>query len=90
MLQYREPKDFVFATGKLHRVSDWLDIAFGCLELDWKDFVQFDERFTRSVDPISLVGNAANARDHLRWVPQVSFESMVHQMVEADRQRELR
>lgn len=55
MLQCPKPRDFVFATGKLHRVSDWLDISFSHLGLDWHEYVKFDPIFSRSADPVSLV-----------------------------------
>ncbi|MCC6508348.1 MAG: GDP-mannose 4,6-dehydratase [Pirellulaceae bacterium] len=87
-LSHKEPKDFVLATGILHRVSDWLEISFGHLGLDWREHVKFDPRFARSVDPVSLVGDATTAQRDLGWKPQIGFEEMVKQMVEADCQRE--
>ena len=38
MLQYREPQDFVIATGKTHTVRDFCTRAFGAagIELDWR------------------------------------------------------
>lgn len=84
VLQCPEPRDFVFATGELHQVSDWLDIAFEHVGLDWHDYVEFDQRFARTVDPVTLVGNANAARSQLGWKPSISFEQMVKEMVEAD------
>lgn len=87
-LQHPTAKDYVLATGQLHKVQDWLDISFSHLGLDWKDYLKFDPRFARSVDPISLVGDASLARECLNWQPQTSFENMVRQMVDADLERE--
>ena len=36
MLQQDKPDDYVVATGESHSVREVLDIAFGALELDWK------------------------------------------------------
>lgn len=88
MLQHSTPKDFVFSTGVLHSVSDWLDIAFGHVGLNWRDYVKYDRRFARSADPVQLVGDASAARNELAWKPQVAFEDIVTIMVEADCRRE--
>ena len=87
LLQCEQPTDCVFATGVLHRVRDWLDIAFGHLELDWRDHVIQDPRFVRKVDPATLVGDASKASQMLGWAPTRSFEAMVVEMVESDLKR---
>ncbi len=88
MLQQPNPKDFVLATGTLHRVSDWLDIAFQHVGLDWHDYVKFDSRFARSVDPSKLLGDSSLARKELHWQSTIAFEDMVREMVDADWLRE--
>src|SRR5579859_3982068 len=44
MLQQDKPDDFVIATGETHTVREFLDLAFGRLELDWKRHVEIDPR----------------------------------------------
>jgi GDPmannose 4,6-dehydratase len=46
-LQHHSPEDFIFATGKIHRVEDVVEIAFGTLQLDWRVHVKQDPRFLR-------------------------------------------
>ncbi len=87
-LQHDAPSDYVLATGHLHKVQDWLEISFAHLGLDWHEYVKFDPRFARSVDPASLVGDATRAGKCLGWQPQVGFEDMVKLMVDADCRRE--
>ena len=87
-LSHDQPQDYVLATGNLHRVSDWLEIAFSHLGLNWRDHVRFDPRFARSVDPVCLVGDPSKARTELGWSSKLSFEDMVKQMVDADYRRE--
>ncbi len=84
MLQQEQPRDLVLSTGKLHQVKDWLDIAFRHVGLDWKDYVEFDPRFTRKADPQSLVGDSTLAREKIGWEPRVSFSELVEQMVDAE------
>lgn len=35
MLQQDKPDDFVIATGKMHSIKEFLDIAFNCVNLHW-------------------------------------------------------
>ncbi|MCA9134141.1 MAG: GDP-mannose 4,6-dehydratase [Planctomycetales bacterium] len=87
MMQLEQPMDLVLATGKLHQVRDWLDIAFGHVGLDWQEYVDFDPRFLRKADPQTLVGDSRRAQQTIGWQPQISFEQMVKQMVDAELKR---
>jgi len=84
MLQQDEPEDFVVATGKPHSVRRLLEVAFGLLDLDYKDYVRVDQRFIRPTDVDQLVGDATKAREKLGWEPNVTFEELMQMMVEAD------
>ncbi|GIW96689.1 MAG: GDP-mannose 4,6-dehydratase [Pirellulaceae bacterium] len=86
LLQHHEPMDCIFATGQLHRVQDWLDIAFNHLDLDWRNYVVFDPRFARKAEPTLLVGRPTRAQQVLHWTPSLSFDAMVIRMVEHDLQ----
>src|SRR5689334_1886905 len=39
MLQQPEPDDYVVATGETHSVRELVDVAFGCVGLDWQKYV---------------------------------------------------
>lgn len=84
MLQMEKPLDLVLSTGKLHRVRDWLDIAFDHVGLDWQKYVEFDPRYLRKADPQTLVGDSSLAETTIAWKPQVSFAELVQQMVDAE------
>jgi len=84
MLQQDEPGDYVIATGETHSVRDFLDAAFGYADLDWHDYVRTDARYFRPVDPPVLLGDASKAHHELAWKPEVSFEELVREMVQAD------
>ncbi|MBN1764083.1 MAG: GDP-mannose 4,6-dehydratase [Sedimentisphaerales bacterium] len=84
MLQQDQPDDYVIATGLSHTVRDFLDLAFGRLELDWHDYVELDPRYLRPAEVDTLLGNATRARTKLGWQPKVNFEQLVHLMVDAD------
>ncbi len=84
MLQQDEPDDYVIATGETHSVREFLELAFQYVNLDWRDFVEFDKRYLRPAEVDLLIGDSTKARQKLGWEPSVSFEQLVALMVEAD------
>lgn len=46
--------------------------------------VRVDPRYFRPTEVETLLGDAAQARERLGWVPETSFEALVREMVEAD------
>jgi GDPmannose 4,6-dehydratase len=84
MLQQDKPDDYVIATGKTHSVRELCEVAFGHLGLDYRDYVVSDPKFYRPAEVDQLVGDAGKARRVLGWEPRVSFEKLIHLMVDAD------
>jgi GDPmannose 4,6-dehydratase len=84
MLQQERPDDYVIATGDTHSVQEFLEVAFGCLELDWHKYVDTDERFFRPSEVDILRGDSSKARRSLHWEPKVKFADLVSMMVDAD------
>ena len=84
MLQQDEPDDYVIATNETHSIKEFLDLAFGYVNLSWEDYVVFDERYLRPAEVDLLIGDSTKAREKLGWEPSVTFEELVHLMVEAD------
>ena len=84
MLQQDEPDDFVIATGKTHSVQRLLEVAFGHVGLNWRDYTVQDPQFMRPAEVDLLVGDPAKAQEKLGWQPDVSFEDLIGMMVEAD------
>jgi GDPmannose 4,6-dehydratase len=84
MLQQEEPDDYVIATGETHSVREFLEEAFGYLDLDWHPYVEIDPRYFRPAEVDILVGDASKARRKLGWEPKVTFKELVRIMVDAD------
>ncbi|TVR18546.1 MAG: GDP-mannose 4,6-dehydratase [Anaerolineaceae bacterium] len=84
MLQQDTPDDYVIATGKTHSIERLLDVAFACIDRDWRDYVVQDPRFMRPAEVDLLVGDPTKAHAQLNWEPEVSFEQLIQMMVEAD------
>lgn len=87
MLQQDKPDDFVLGTGVTHSVREFCEAAFGCVGLDYQDYVVQDQRFYRPAEVDLLVSNPQKAHDKLGWSPRVNFEELVRLMVEADLKR---
>lgn len=86
MLQRDVPEDFVVATGETYSVEDFLEEAFGCVNLDWHDYVIQDPRYMRPAEVDMLVGDPQKAGRVLGWEPTVTFPELVKMMVDADLQ----
>jgi GDPmannose 4,6-dehydratase len=84
MLQQDEPDDYVIATGRTHSVQELCEVAFGYLDLDWRQYVVSDPQFFRPAEVDLLVGDASKAQAKLSWEPSVSFEDLIRLMVDAD------
>ena len=84
MLQSESPLDYVVGTGETHSVRDLCQVAFGCLDLDWKKYVVVDPQFYRPAEVDLLVSDPSKARTELGWEPEVSFEGLIQMMVDAD------
>lgn len=87
MLSHTCPDDYVVATGEKHTIREFLSIAFSRIGLDWRQYVTYDERFSRPNDVTTLCGNATKAKNTLSWSPQYSFVDLVNSMVDADIKR---
>ena len=84
MLQQDNPDDFVIATGETHSVREFLEEAFGRLDLDWQQYVEIDPRYFRPAEVDVLCGDMSRAKKILNWEPKVHFRELVHMMVDAD------
>lgn len=84
MLQQEVPDDFVLATGTAISVREFLKYSFESVDLDWKDFVEFDERYLRPTEVDALVGDASKALDVLGWRAKTSPSQLASLMVDAD------
>ena len=99
MLQQEKPEDFVIATGKQYSVRDFINLASKRLDMkiDWKgknldevgsldgnDIIKIDPRYFRPTEVETLLGDASKAKKKLNWVPKISFEQLVNEMVDED------
>ena len=84
MLQHDTPEDFVLATGTSTSVKEFVEFAFESVDLDWTEFVRFDDRYLRPTEVDSLIGDASKAKSLLGWEFSTAPSDLAKMMVEAD------
>jgi GDPmannose 4,6-dehydratase len=84
MMQQTQADDYVIATGEHHSVQEFLQLTFERLGLDWRKYVDTDERYLRPSEVDVLLGDSSKAQQMLGWHPRVKFSQLVEMMVDAD------
>ena len=87
MLQQDTPDDYVIATGETYSVHDFMVHAFEYINIskeDITDFFVIDPEFYRPSEVEFLKGEPTKAETILGWERKVSFEQLVHRMLESD------
>jgi GDPmannose 4,6-dehydratase len=85
MVQQDHAEDYVIATGEMHTIREFLDVAFRCADIDdWTPYIEQDPRFMRPAEVDLLMGDPTKAAVHLGWKPRVAFDELVRRMYEHD------
>jgi GDPmannose 4,6-dehydratase len=84
MLQQDEPDDYVIATGETHSVREFLERVFQKMDLDYRQYVEIDQRYFRPTEVDILLGYSTKARKKLGWQPKVGFEQLIDMMIKTD------
>jgi GDPmannose 4,6-dehydratase len=84
MLQQEAPSDYVIATGEMHTVREFVELAFSLAGLDWQRYVEIDERYFRPTEVDELCGDASKAAAVLDWRSSTTFERLVGLMLAGD------
>jgi len=84
MLQQDEPYDIVIGTGEAHTVREFVEEAFGYVDLDYQDYVEIDPRYFRPTEVNHLEADSSKAKRILNWDPKVRYYDLVRIMMDAD------
>jgi GDPmannose 4,6-dehydratase len=82
ILQQNEPDDFVCSTGVSHSVKDLCYYTFSKLGLDYRDYIEIDEKYFRPEELRDLKGDSTKLIKLTGWKPTYTFESMLDEMIE--------
>lgn len=86
VLQRDTPEDYVIATGETRPLTDFVDCAFRCAGLNWRDHVVSRPDPRRPMDIPFSRANPAKARERLGWRARHVMESVVAMMVAEERE----
>ena len=81
MLQQETADDFVIATGKSVKLEKFIDHTFSILNLDWRAWVEFDQRLVRPSEIDVSRGDASKAHEILGWRAKYKINDVVEMMV---------
>jgi GDPmannose 4,6-dehydratase len=99
IMQQKKAEEFVIATGKQHSVRDFINEASKNLDMkiEWrgqnldevgfcngKGIIKIDPKYFRPTEVETLLGDASKAKEKLNWVPKISFEQLVKEMIDED------
>ena len=100
MLQEDKPDDYVIATGIQYSVRNFIDEVSKKLDMPivWRGeginekgygengdvIIEIDPKYYRPTEVETLLGDATKAAKKLGWVPNITFEELVADMVESD------
>lgn len=84
MLQRHVPDDYVFATNEHHTVGEFAAGAYGYMNLNWQDYVDFDPKYERALEVNFLKGNYMKAYHTFGWEPKTFFGGLIEIMMDAE------
>ena len=82
ILQLDSPGDYVCSTGVSHSVRHLIEYVFDKLDLDWKSYVEQNDKYLRPEELQDLKGDSSKLREETGWSPTYTFESMLDEMIE--------
>jgi GDPmannose 4,6-dehydratase len=84
MLQQDTADDYVIATGRTATIRHVCDLAFEHVGLKAADHIVIDPALFRPAEVEVLLGNPAKALKKLNWHADITLETMIAEMVDAD------
>jgi GDPmannose 4,6-dehydratase len=84
MLVRDKADDFVISTGQAQTVEKFLQESFSFVNKDYRDYVTIDPSLYRPAEVEYLKGDCSKAKKVLKWIPKITFQQLVHDMVSSD------
>ena len=84
MLQQDRSDDYVVGTGIGATVRDFCEVAFSALDLDYRDYVETEDRYLRPTEVDALIADASKAKEKLGWEAKTNWRQLAKIMVDHD------
>ncbi len=81
ILAHLVPDDFIVSTGVPHTVEDFLRVACDYVGVNWRECVQTRPGLLTKKS-VMLLGDNTKLRRATGWQPSVSFEQMIHLLID--------
>jgi GDPmannose 4,6-dehydratase len=96
IVNQKQPKDYVIATGKQSTVKNFINLAAKELKIkiNWKGkginekgycnrkvIIQCDKKYFRPLEVDTLLGDASKARKELKWMPRFNLKTLIKDMI---------
>ncbi len=82
MLQQEQADDFVIATGETHTLEEFVEHAFACAGVSWRDHVISDPSLLRPSEINVSRGDSSKALKQLGWKAKYKMHDVVKMMVD--------
>lgn len=84
MLQQQTPDDYVVATGVGATVRDFCEASFSALDLDYRKYIETEDKYIRPTEVDALIGDASKAKKVLDWKAKTHWKELAGIMATSD------
>jgi len=84
IIQNKKADDYVISSDVNYSIEDFLSKSFSRLDLDFRDYLKFDDKYKRPTEVQNLLGNSSKIRTELGWSPKYNFDQLVEEMIDSD------
>lgn len=82
-MQHPETRNIELSTGQTHSIEEFCQEAFQVFGMDWRKYVEIDEKYKRPFELNTLKGDPEKYA-WLGWTPKTKFKELVRIMAKAD------
>lgn len=84
MLQQDSSDDYVVGTGVGATVRDFCEASFTTLGLDYRDYVETEDRYLRPTEVDALIAEPTKSKEKLKWSAKTHWKELAELMVASD------
>ena len=84
ILDYKVSTDFIISSGRLHKLSDFINYVFSYLNLDYKKYIVVDEIILNRKSIYNLYGNPNKIKSKINWNSSISLKALAEKLVDAE------